>query len=876
MKKIILLVVLSILNISFFKNFYSYNIDKSNNNNREDYLYYTLAPTDIDFVSTNNYSFDLLNQNTSSPNTIQKDTFIPDIGFRNKYYSNLNKNFPFNNLGICGYTAISMFFSYYDTYWNDGFIADEYDSTPTKIRSTDFIYNFPHDSPGVFNDLSSSSPTLKNLHDRIKSSGLTDEESLNYKVALENQILNEIQLEIQKDTFLGNLFNIALNNGSIAPHNSNDVSGKLNSGYLDGIGVNNKIMNAMVKDYISQNGEINNKITIVTSEINTNMDIQAERTRIRNEIIGEIKKGKPVIIGGGHYDDLNKNGIQDDGESRSGHVAVAYDYDETNNVIYGHMGWNSNYNHYNFDNYFNIEFSDYWSINIGENCTKNFTNNYIFSDKDCYYCPNTDITMPTYFEPISLGTVKRGQIISQTSSCYYMFTAPLDGEYIITAKILETFNPLNNVSPYVYYTLTYGTNFIYAEDSSIYMSKGEIMYIKVSGYMYSFGTFSISINKDITIDVVQFTNSIDYFTTDAKFTWGIKKNSSDLIFYGLVFYDLNFNEIYRTVYDIYTTYTLKSKDICSILNLNNTAMTYYSVQALSFEKGFNTIAQSNPQKLNIRINYEELNLEFPTIGQIRNSGEARYYKFTSNRNATYNISALKIHDYLPFSISPVLYSSFTLDLDFYLDNEVEVYMPKNTTIYFKVVGYMNSIGDFEISVSRQNQNINPLKRKNFESIITPADYGYKEQYFFDEQISNVSINNLAFETKRLRTGYISKEYVVMSPRRADAGVAYLEYKFTDYIDRIDIDLALWSNSELLRPSDCTAVLQYRNNEGEWITILDLLNDITLTTNRAEPIAYHIVFPDNVKEFRLYSTAPAIGATNNTGRLCIGNINLYRY
>lgn len=39
---------------------------------------------------------------------------------------------PNNSLGICGYTGISMFFSYYDSYWNDSFIPEQYESDVAK------------------------------------------------------------------------------------------------------------------------------------------------------------------------------------------------------------------------------------------------------------------------------------------------------------------------------------------------------------------------------------------------------------------------------------------------------------------------------------------------------------------------------------------------------------------------------------------------------------------------------------------------------------------------------------------------------------------------------------------------------------------------
>ena len=41
-----------------------------------------------------------------------------------------------NIIGICGYTGIAMFLSYFDTYWDDNFIEEKYESTITQINST--------------------------------------------------------------------------------------------------------------------------------------------------------------------------------------------------------------------------------------------------------------------------------------------------------------------------------------------------------------------------------------------------------------------------------------------------------------------------------------------------------------------------------------------------------------------------------------------------------------------------------------------------------------------------------------------------------------------------------------------------------------------
>lgn len=184
-------------------------------------------------------------------------------------------------------------------------------------------------------------------------------------------------------------------------------------------------------------------------------------------------------------------------------------------------------------------------------------------------------------------------------------------------------------------------------------------------------------------------------------------------------------------------------------------------------------------------------------------------------------------------------------------------------------------GSIEYGAICYNITNNSVSSSPSESkVVSKHDYGFEQQYFFEEKIKNVTVDNFTFITSRLRTGYISKEYVVMSPRRAEAGIAYLQYAFPNPVYRANVNLTLWSDSELLRPSDCTAVVQYKNINGNWITILDLLNDIYLANDREYPTTFMLNFDMPILEFRFYSTAPQIGVSNNTGRLCIGDIKIF--
>jgi len=84
-------------------------------------------------------------------------------------------------------------------------------------------------------------------------------------------------------------------------------------------------------------------------------------------------------MGGNGYTDHNGNGIQDsETEQTFGHIAVAYYYDEDDDVLYGNLGWGSSYTCTSLDSFFNIQMSDYWALNLTNNIFQKVVNNFFF------------------------------------------------------------------------------------------------------------------------------------------------------------------------------------------------------------------------------------------------------------------------------------------------------------------------------------------------------------------------------------------------------------------------------------------------------------------------------------------------------------------
>lgn len=159
--------------------------------------------------------------------------------------------------------------------------------------------------------------------------------------------------------------------------------------------------------------------------------------------------------------------------------------------------------------------------------------------------------------------------------------------------------------------------------------------------------------------------------------------------------------------------------------------------------------------------------------------------------------------------------------------------------------------------------------KKSEYTINQSDYDFEQQYFFYTKTSNHQIDNLSFTTNRLRCGYIEEEYINLSSQRKNAGTAYLEYNFDNKIYKMNSYLTFWSNRESFQ-SDDIAYVQYLDEQGNWVTCFDLLNnDNPLPTDRKQPKLYEFNFMEGTLGVRFYSHTNNAYSDRNKGRICIG-------
>ena len=150
---------------------------------------------------------------------------------------------------------------------------------------------------------------------------------------------------------------------------------------------------------------------------------------------------------------------------------------------------------------------------------------------------------------------------------------------------------------------------------------------------------------------------------------------------------------------------------------------------------------------------------------------------------------------------------------------------------------------------------------------------YHEQVETDKH-SSIQRGGLTITHDRLRCGYIENSYIVLSPKRENAGLAYLTLSFNKLVYSYAYGVAVWSAlvSEGLSPSTCTAKVESLDANGVWREDLDLLNDVVLSSRTQQIDKYCVFCGEGIYGLRFIVTAPAIG-NNNKGRICIDRILL---
>ncbi len=172
-------------------------------------------------------------------------------------------------------------------------------------------------------------------------------------------------------------------------------------------------------------------------------------------------------------------------------------------------------------------------------------------------------------------------------------------------------------------------------------------------------------------------------------------------------------------------------------------------------------------------------------------------------------------------------------------------------------------------------------------LINPEDYDYQGQYYFVDYSKKhfAYLGGKNFTTNRLRAGYVNHynetntivdaQYLVLSAKRENANIAYLEYSFTEAIDWIYFDVRWWSNNEGIDKDNGVVLIQYKNDFGNWITAMDLFEefeDLSYSEDDLSKICCRFYNP--IYEFRIYVESYFPTGSSNKGRLVIGELNVF--
>lgn len=277
---------------------------------------------------------------------------------------------------------------------------------------------------------------------------------------------------------------------------------------------------------------------------------------------------------------------------------------------------------------------------------------------------------------------------------------------------------------------------------------------------------------------------------------------------------------------------------------------------------------------------------------------------------------------------------------------------KNPTAIRKIVSYLDDHSALDSRYSLRNSDLKKLFKPAVfadesdnvinelfnKSNVSPGQYGFPDYYCYESDLQNNPsigegiINGTQIQTNRLRTGYIQKEKIVLSPDRNNAGCAFLEYELPTKAYAVEVDLSMWSNKEninlngeilfftsnketmhliknvklydIFTPTVNVSLreLIYRNitemSEASKILLMKspnidekLFNDYcdalkglqagtqfdlkTFSTDRSQPNRYLLVFPEPSQTFGFYTAVDKItGGNNNKGRVCLGNMTIY--
>ncbi|MBR2138166.1 MAG: hypothetical protein IKC22_07485 [Bacilli bacterium] len=358
------------------------------------------STTNEDIKIDKNISYEIIDENIStahSPNLVHDDTLYETDYYAPHYFSNLKNNYGYNVKGSCTYIAFDMLLSFYDTYWDDSFIPENYDF---NVMLDENQFDLSLEAPGVYGEA------------RSLVTGKTTNE---YYILIEqysNFYHHFKLLEIGKQIF--------------QHYNFEDENNPAGLTYSE--------LKELAEYYLY---EVLDK-TESQVEILTNY---SENMSVKDFTISMIQQGIPVELRAGNP------------TRNTGHAMVAYDYDEKTDTIYVHPGWRN----YSDDTHVTLQSTGYtnlWdAMAIVPRTSHSHSNNYKYINE--YEVTDTHCVclsvLPTEIEIVSeyaldvLPTFKWNSLINE--------------KWFTSSGLYHRFDILNS-SNYSMYTTTCDSNII--------------------------------------------------------------------------------------------------------------------------------------------------------------------------------------------------------------------------------------------------------------------------------------------------------------------------------------------------------------------------------------------------------------------------------
>ena len=181
-----------------------------------------------------------------------------------------------------------------------------------------------------------------------------------------------------------------------------------------------------------------------------------------------------------------------------------------------------------------------------------------------------------------------------------------------------------------------------------------------------------------------------------------------------------------------------------------------------------------------------------------------------------------------------------------------------------------------------------FEERDNRALIKESDYQFSDEYSNQETTNYIFINDGKgteglgyFTVRRLRVGYITydnsenSKKIIMSAKNINAGTAYLQYDFNNYVRSIAFNVGWFSDEEgIYNSNDGTALVQYLNSDNNWITALDLMSINNFSVDKDNLTSVYVKFNEHIKKFRIIVNANNSTNTDNLGRLVLGTMNVF--